>query len=397
MILYILRGAFILLATSVTALYVISWQNELAEQNQEVGFLTVVLMLGATLGVAGFIVAIDAFTRRKKLAAVSGVFLGLIAGLLAAYALSFVVHLVGVLFAPVETASRDSFFNLLQGVKVLIGLITCYIGISLVVQTKDDFRFVIPYVEFAKEIRGNRPTILDSSVIVDGRILDIIETRAMQGVLIVPKFILDELQTIADSDDKLRRARGRRGLDVLQKLQASHLIEVLIDEREVDGGSVDQKLISLGQAMQGRVMTNDYNLNKIATLRGVDVINLNDLAKAMRPVVLPGEHMQVKLIKPGEGASQGVGYLDDGTMVVVEEGKGHIGESCDLVVTSTLQTSAGRMIFGKFSRTESPPEPIPAPTPEPAADSGAHPQPVGSAGPRPPRPAHGGRNPRRGR
>ncbi|MFA9477079.1 PIN/TRAM domain-containing protein [Phycisphaerales bacterium AB-hyl4] len=402
MVLSILRGAFILLVASVAALYVVSWQREMAAQDEQISLFTVVLMLGITLGIAGVIIAIDAGTRRKRLSAVSGIFLGLIAGLLAAYALSFPVGLVAVLFAPAPgEAGFEEFMNLLQGVQVIIGLITCYIGISLVIQTKDDFRFVIPYVEFAKQIRGNRPTILDTSVIVDGRVLDIIETHVLQGLVVVPKFVLNELQTIADSSDKLRRARGRRGLEVLQKLQDSPAVEISIEEAtDVDGVNVDQKLIGLAQHMQGRVMTNDYNLNKVATLRGVEVINLNDLAKAMRPVVLPGEHMDIRVVKPGEGPTQGVGYLDDGTMVVVEGARNHIGEAVSLIVTSTLQTSAGRMIFGRYetsqdSGTATPPaeadaaEPGDAPPAEPAG-AGA-----GSSRPRAARPRTG-RNPRRG-
>ncbi|MEM6855548.1 MAG: hypothetical protein AAF593_14170, partial [Planctomycetota bacterium] len=330
-------------------------------------------------------IALDTGTKDKKLSSVSGVFLGLIAGLVVAYALSFVVDLVGAYTEPTvegvrptiseverqalnadevlhfearvaeydgQVARVEAFGNLLRGIKVIIGLITCYIAISLVLQTKNDFRFVIPYVEFAKEVRGNRPTLLDTSVIVDGRILDIIETKMMQGSLIVPKFVLDELQLIADSSDKIKRSRGRRGLDILQKLQASKLIDVHIEEKDAEGANVDQKLIALGQELKARVMTNDFNLNKIATLRGVDVINMNDLAKALRPVVLPGEHLHVKLVKPGESGTQGVGYLDDGTMVVVEGGRSHLGHNCDLVVTSTLQTSAGRMIFGRFAHED---------------------------------------------
>jgi uncharacterized protein YacL len=216
-----------------------------------------------------------------------------------------------------------------------------------VIQTKDDFRFVVPYVEFAKQTRGNRPILLDTSVVIDGRIVDIVDTKLFQGSLIVPKFVLNELQLIADSSDKLRRARGRRGLDVLQKLQDKPMAEVLINDSEPEGATVDQKLVSLAQEMQARVMTNDFNLNKIATLRGIDVINLNDLAKALRPVVLPGESMRVKVIKPGEAMSQGVGYLEDGTMVVIENGRQALGHDIDVIVTSTLQTSAGRMIFGR--------------------------------------------------
>lgn len=438
MILQILRGAFVLLVASVAALYVLSFQQT-AESSD---FQVLAAMIVGALVLAGAVIAADVLNKQKKLSAVSGVFLGLGAGLLAAYALSFVVDLFGTIYSPEVTATRpsielgssayyaldaaaremverdwrrfaeqhasqDAFFNLLEGVKVIIGLITCYLGISLVLQTKDDFRFVIPYVEFAKEIRGNRPTLLDTSVIVDGRILDIVETRVMQGAVIVPRFVLNELQTIADSSDKLKRARGRRGLDVLKKLQDSPLIDVHIDDRDAEGGNVDQKLVSLGQDMQARVMTNDYNLNKVATLRGVDVINMNDLAKAMRPVVLPGEHMTVKIVKPGESPTQGVGYLDDGTMVVVEGGRKHMHETIDLSVTSTLQTSAGRMIFGKFegpseaganggdrsSRHDQ--------TPPPAADSGPDKAPAGATDadkphPRPASSAPGRRNPRRG-
>lgn len=362
MILHLLRGAFILLTASVAALYLLTSQS--GEEDLYFGFTEFVVMLTVTLSIAGLFVAADIFLREKKLSAASGVFLGLIAGLIAAYALSFVVDLFGVLTMPEITAEPSSleydqqmnrqqaYENLLEGVKVFIGLAACYISISLVLQTKDDFRFVIPYVEFAKEIRGNRPTILDTSVIIDGRILDIIETRVLQGTLVVPRFVLAELQTVADSADKMKRARGRRGLDILKKLQDGQLIDVQIDEREVEGADVDQKLISLAEYMRGRVMTNDYNLNKIATLRGVEVINLNDLAKALRPVVLPGEHLHVKLIKPGENPAQGVGYLDDGTMVVAEDGRQHVGQMVDIVVTSTLQTSAGRMIFGRFRSVE---------------------------------------------
>lgn len=353
MILYILRGAFILLAASVTSLYLLSNQ-----WGANVDFPQFVLLLGVTVGTTASIIAVDAWTSHKKLSAVSGVFLGLVAGLLAAYALSFVVDLIGVLTAPDRDPAREAFLNLLRGVKVIIGLITCYVGISLVLQTKDDFRFVIPYVEFAKETRGSRPIVLDTSVIVDGRILDIIHTQVIQGTLVVPRFVLNELQQIADSADKLKRARGRRGLDMLQQLQDNHVVEVVIDDSEAEGTAVDQKLISFALQNRGRVMTNDYNLNKVATLRGVDVINLNDLAKALRPVVLPGEHLHVKLVKTGEGPNQGVGYLDDGTMVVVEYGRSHLGQEVDLIVTSTLQTSAGRMIFGKFANEEhnSPPD-----------------------------------------
>ncbi len=365
MISYILRGVFLLLAAAVATLYVLPSQVGLA-----VPLNKVILMLGGALGLAAIVISVDVFTPHKKLSAVSGVFLGLIVGLIAAYALSFVVDLIALLTAPNYAdvlpnadelirsgikedkllSPRDAYLNLLEGVKVFIGLITSYVGITLVLQTKDDFRFVIPYVEFAKDVRGQRPTLLDTSVIIDGRIVDIITTHISQGGLIVPRFVLNELQNIADSSDKLRRARGKRGLETLQKLQSDPSVDLLIEEADAEGAGVDQKLVSLAQNSRCRIMTNDVNLAKIAELRGVEVINLNDLAKALRPVVLPGETMEIKIIKPGESAGQGVGYLDDGTMVVVENSRRFLGEMVDLVVTSSLQTSAGRMIFGRTNQ-----------------------------------------------
>ncbi|MEX0774205.1 MAG: PIN domain-containing protein [Phycisphaeraceae bacterium] len=365
MILYVLRGVFILLVAAVAALYLISNQRV-----TNVSFAQFVLMMSVALGLGLGVVAIDAGTRRKKLSSVSGVFLGLIAGMLAAWALSFVVDLAGLLTTPelsfqvprsaaeqaalsssqlAELERLEAYHNILEGIKVVIGLITCYVSISLVLQTKDDFRFVIPYVEFTKEIRGARPILLDTSVIIDGRILDIVKTHFLQGALIVPKFVLNELQTVADSPDKLKRARGRRGLDILNKLQEDPHAAVAIQDNDAEGANVDQKLLSLALTLQARVMTNDFNLAKIATLRHVEVLNLNDLAGALKPVVLPGESMTVRLLKAGEGATQGVGYLEDGTMVVVENGRSFIGQEVDMTVTSTLQTSAGRMIFGRVS------------------------------------------------
>jgi uncharacterized protein YacL len=454
MILFVLRGLVLVIITAISVLYLLT--------NQEQGGITFrqfLVLLAITLGLASVVIVADALTPKKKLSAISGVFIGLMVGLVVLLPLAYVVDLVGVLSRPADPppavtydqaleeaqgtmtplavdgplseldpseldaiiaedakrrvdqnqliraealAKAQTQQNLLLGVKILLGVITCYFCISLVLQTKDDFRFIIPYVEFAKQIRGNRPAILDTSVIVDGRILDIIETQVMQGVVIVPRFVLDELQLIADSGDKLKRSRGRRGLEILQKLQASTVVEVHIEERDAEGINVDQKLIDLAQQMQGRVMTNDFNLNKIAGLRGVDVININDLAKALRPVVLPGEHMTVKLVKPGESPTQGVGYLDDGTMVVVEDGRSHLDHEVDLVVTSTLQTSAGRMIFGKFAREEDANNP-PAPPkkPEPATATTAQAEDANQAsGPYPPQGRKGGsqsrRNPRRG-
>jgi len=193
-----------------------------------------------------------------------------------------------------------------------------------------------------------RMKILDTSVIIDGRIADICETNFLEGTLVVPQFVLGELQHIADSSDALKRNRGRRGLDILNKIQKELPVNVEIYNGDFeDIPEVDIKLIKLAKVLDGVVVTNDFNLNKVCDLQEVPVLNINDLANAVKPVVLPGEELKVHLIKDGKEHNQGVAYLDDGTMIVVEEGKAHIGETIEVLITSVLQTSAGRMIFAK--------------------------------------------------
>lgn len=190
--------------------------------------------------------------------------------------------------------------------------------------------------------------ILDTSVIIDGRIADICKTGFIEGTLVIPEFVLEELQHIADSSDLLKRNRGRRGLDILNKIQKELDVKVLIYEGDFEEiGEVDSKLVKLAKALHGKVVTNDFNLNKVCELQGVSVLNINDLANAVKPVVLPGEEIMVQVIKDGKEHGQGVAYLDDGTMIVVEGGREYIGATMEVLVTSVLQTSAGRMIFAK--------------------------------------------------
>jgi uncharacterized protein YacL len=190
--------------------------------------------------------------------------------------------------------------------------------------------------------------ILDTSVIIDGRIADICKTGFIQGILVIPEFVLEELQHIADSSDLLKRNRGRRGLDILNKIQKELDVKVLIYEGDFeDVSEVDSKLVRLAKLLGGKVITNDFNLNKVCELQGVSVLNINDLANAVKPVVLPGEEIVVQVIKDGKEYGQGVAYLDDGTMIVVEGGREFIGMTLEVMVTSVLQTSAGRMIFAK--------------------------------------------------
>jgi len=191
--------------------------------------------------------------------------------------------------------------------------------------------------------------ILDTSVIIDGRIADICQSGFIEGTLLIPGFVLEELQHIADSSDLLKRNRGRRGLDILNRIQKEMGVFVQIDNRNFeDVAEVDAKLVRLGQLIKGKILTNDYNLNKVAELQGVTVMNINELANAVKPVVLPGEEMVVHVVKDGKESGQGVAYLDDGTMIVVDNGRKHLGDTIEVLVTSVLQTAAGRMIFAKL-------------------------------------------------
>jgi len=235
----------------------------------------------------------------------------------------------------------------------LPALLGAYLGAATVLRRRADLD-PVSAVLFPGARRGDLSKILDTSVIIDGRITDICETGFVDGTLIVPQFVLHELQQIADSGDTLRRNRGKRGFDVLQRLQRSAKVRVEITDADVPHvREVDRKLIELGKRLGAKVLTNDYNLNKMAELSGVPVLNINELANALKPVALPGEAMRVQVVREGKEAGQGVAYLDDGTMVVVDHGKRCLGQTIDVVVTSVLQTTAGRMIFARLRDEES--------------------------------------------
>ncbi|MFQ5904105.1 MAG: PIN/TRAM domain-containing protein [Candidatus Binatia bacterium] len=230
--------------------------------------------------------------------------------------------------------------------KVFLSVLFGYLGTVLGIKKGEEIEFgVITKLGGERQLEDNFK-ILDTSVIIDGRIADICEAGFIEGILIIPQFVLKELQHIADSSDSVRRNRGRRGLDVLQKIQKNAEIKVqIIDQDFPKLNEVDTKLVALGKSLGGRILTNDFNLNKIAELQGVTVLNINQLANALKPVVLPGEIMNVFVLKEGKEYAQGVGYLDDGTMVVIDNAKKHIGRNLEVAVTSVLQTTAGRMIF----------------------------------------------------
>lgn len=343
MLLLLLRGLFLILTVGLATSALMHFYDRGQDLSGIAAFVAV-LAIG-TLTLAG-----DLVVRNKQITTISAVYFGLLLGML-----------LGTFFwtalQPFLTEDSTRAALPVLVIRLLIILVCCYVTVSTLLQTKDEFRFIIPYVEFSKQMKGGRPLVLDTSVIIDGRIADICDTRIIDTKLIVPRFVLQELQGIADSSDKLKRNRGRRGLDMLKRMQGSTKVELEFHEANLpelrDVFKVDERLVALAKILGARVVTNDYNLNKIAQLQGVEVINLNEVSNALKSVALPGEAMHVKLVKAGDQPGQGVGYLEDGTMVVVEQGRPYVGQEVTIAVTSVLQNPAGRMIFGRYeSRPE---------------------------------------------
>ena len=303
-------------------------------------------LLGAGLGIA--IVSFEIRLERASLRRLIGAAAGSILGILGAVMISRLLEVSSIDKAAV------SFFQL-----VLLLLMT-YVGLILGANKGDLLNLAALGGLFAGERQAKRTyKILDTSVIIDGRISDICETGFVEGVLIVPQFVLRELQMVADSSDSLKRNRGRRGLDILQRMQKMSSIQVQIVEEDFPQiRAVDMKLIELAQLYEAKIVTNDFNLNKVAQLQGVAVLNVNELANALKPIVLPGETMRVFILKEGKEYNQGVAYLDDGTMVVVDNARKMISKTIDIAVTSVLQTTAGRMIFGKYDDRQRMPEAV---------------------------------------
>ncbi|OPJ60608.1 PIN/TRAM domain-containing protein [Clostridium oryzae] len=263
---------------------------------------------------------------------------------------------VGLIIASLITnvLNRIPYIGIL--ISLIVNLLMGIIGADIAIKKRDDIIpifFNIKKIGTGKEKKAKAaikspPKVLDTSVIIDGRIFDICQTGFIEGPLVIPNFVLIELRHIADSADGLKRNRGRRGLDVLNKIQKELDLDVIISEKDFPNiAEVDNKLLKLAQSMDGKVITNDYNLNKVAEFQGVSVLNINELANAIKPIVLPGEEMTIQIVKDGKESGQGIAYLDDGTMIVVEGGRKFMGATIDVIVTSVLQTAAGRMIFAK--------------------------------------------------
>ncbi len=295
-------------------------------------------LLGAGFGLA--ILVLEVRLRQVSLKRLVGAAVGSLLGIIGALAMGLLLNISGAFPRPT-----------LAFLQVALLLVMTYVGLVLGASKGDLLNLgALGGLFGAEKSAGKRSCkILDTSVIIDGRIADICETGFLDGLIVIPQFVLRELQLVADSGDSLKRNRGRRGLDVLQRVQKMSNLEIQIVEEDYPHiREVDMKLIELGKRMDGKIITNDFNLNKVAQLHGVEVLNINELTNALKPVVLPGEVMRVFILKEGKEYNQGVAYLDDGTMVVVDNAKRMISKTIDVSVTSVLQTTAGKMIFGRY-------------------------------------------------
>jgi len=306
------------------------------------------ILAGCGLGIG--LIGIEMLFSRSPIRTLSALTFGLLMGL----ALSLVFQNV-VEFIVTSVTSWEDRLNLsrqqslIEFLKILTTTLFCYFGVTVLLRTKDDFKFIIPYVEFRKDLRGQAPLVFDTSVFVDGRIQGILATGVFDQRFVVPKFVLAELQTIADSQDRSLRERGRRGMDILHEVERTHHVEIL-DLDSVPRQGVDEALIGAAAQLGAKIVTTDFNLQKNARLQGIQVLNVNDLATALKPVFVPGETMSVRLLREGEDRGQAVGFLKDGTMVVVENARNKIGQEALVEVTSALQTNAGKMLFAKLRR-----------------------------------------------
>lgn len=337
MALFFLRSIFILVSAGIAVLII----NDTALR----GVPTWVpwAILAGMIALPLTVIVIDGSIRRKDLTVITAIYFGLLIGVF----LTYVAMLALTPVLPLKQADP-----LWTWIPLIIGPVLCYLCTSLLLQTRNDFRFLIPFVEFARDVRGLRPNVLDTTAIVDGRVADLAEAGIFESRFVVPTFVLDELQSAADSADRQRRSRGRRGLDVLNRLRANKAVDIDVmspRDADIDEATLESRVVIMAHQLEGRVVTIDPNVTKLAGVRNVPVINIHDVSLALKPSFVAGDAISVRLVKSGEEPDQGVGYLDDGTMVVVENGRGQIGRTVQVNVTSTLQTSAGRLVFAKLA------------------------------------------------
>ncbi len=339
----VLRSVFVVVLISVVVLTISSNRTGALD----FGFSTVIGLLMAAVALGLIVILVDALTPNKRLAWVVGIFVGTMLGLVGAVAVGSIIDLVAQAWDL-----KDASAVYLGLTKVVIGIVLVYLSISVVLTTRDDFRLVIPYVEFAKQTRGARPLLLDTSALIDGRIDDLARTGILDAPVMVAQFVIDELQALADSADRTKRQKGRRGLDMLQRLQANPYIDLEIEELRAEGRSVDRALVEAAKEERFRIVTTDSGLERVAQINGVAVLNLNAVAGAMRHGQAAGDQLRLALVKRGENPGQAVGYLEDGTMVVVEQAAALIGTTVEATIANTVQTNAGRLIFARIERED---------------------------------------------
>jgi len=298
-------------------------------------------LFGLVVGVlvSLWIIFLELGMRRVSSKGLSSSVFGLILGLIMA-------KLVGDAFTFAQIPEET-----LALIRVVLTLIFCYLGMVIGLRGKDDFNLIIPYVRLRRQDQGEEAIIIDTSIIIDGRIADICKTGFLDTKMVIPRFVLKELQSIADSTDPIKRQRGRRGLEILNNLRKDSALNVILNDEDFpDTKDVDAKIVRLAKLLEAKVLTVDFNLNRVASIQGVRVLNINELANAIKPVVFPGEVLKLRLIREGKEHNQAVGYLDDGTMVVVEDARRMIGQEVKVTVSSVLQTQAGRMIFTRLAK-----------------------------------------------
>lgn len=299
----------------------------------------VALVLGIVLSLV--LIIAEWFVSQGPIALISSIVFGSLIGLL------FATLSVSVLGLAMEPDVMDVIRDDLTGAFIVV---FCYLGVAFIYQSRDKFNLIVPYVEFRRLEKGVKPIVVDTSVVIDGRLPEILRTGVVDGPVLIPQLVLHELQRIADSSDKLRRERGRLGLEAIRELQRDEQLDVHIHDLTPDPGRpVDEQLVRIVKIVNGRLITNDFNLNRVASIEGITVININRLANALKPIALPDEALEVKLLKRGEQPGQAVGYLPDGTMVIVEDAQRHIGEEVHVLVRNTITRETGRIIFAKMS------------------------------------------------
>ena len=334
-----LRAVFIVLVVATVALTLSSAPDSV----QYFPLESIAGTLIAALAAAALVVSADIMTPKKDLASVLAIYLGISFGLVASLGLAALIDIIAEAW-ELSDGQTLVYLGLIKGIG---GLSLIYLSVSIVLSTKDDFRLVIPYVQFEKRTRGVVPLLIDTSVLIDGRLLDLARIGMIDAPVILPRYVIDELQALSDSDDRLKRERGRRGLDAVRELQEAYPETKLMDVQPSTEG-VDRRLIETAGLEGYRILTTDMGLTKIARIQGLEVLNLNEVSRAIRGTVTPGALIETEIVRAGESKGQGIAYLPDGAMIVVENAEQAIGTTCEIEITNTIQRAGGKLIFGKL-------------------------------------------------